>query len=492
MSKPVILCVDDEKLILTSLRDQLQHKFGNQYQIELAESAEEALELTDELLESNVEMPLVIVDYVMPGMYGDELLVQLKEKIPNTLNIMLTGQATAEAVGEAVNKASLFRYIAKPWHETDFLLTVESALESYAQKQEIIRQQHYRHMLSKVIALALQPGELTQQLSLALQDLISVPELNQASAAIYLLNSDKKQLRLHCQIDQANTEFPSYRPAPSRTNGGSIEIENNLLETPLSYQSNLLGMIYVSHADTIKLHSRVLELLNAYADAVAGILSLKQYQYKLEKHNAELEGVVKRRTEALQSALKKQSELNDILLDANSKLDYFASMDGLTSLYNRRFFMKLANSELERARRYNHSTTFMMLDLDHFKSINDRYGHMAGDHVLEQVAEILKEESREVDLIGRLGGEEFAIVSPESNLDQASQLAERIRKKLNNTEITFNGNTISITASIGITEIIEKDNQIDAAMSRADYALYRSKDTGRNIVSVIEDPSETK
>ena len=232
-----------------------------------------------------------------------------------------------------------------------------------------------------------------------------------------------------------------------------------------------------------------MELLYSFGDALAGIISLKQYQYQLEQHNANLETMVDKRTHDLKQALKKQSDLNDILLDANSKLDYFASMDGLTTLYNRRFFMKLANAELERSKRYSLPSSFIMLDLDHFKNINDQYGHLAGDYVLEQVAIILKSECREVDLVGRLGGEEFAILSPQSNLSQAQQLAERIRTIINNTELDYKGNVIKTTASIGITEVKDSDTGIDTVMSRADCALYQSKDTGRNLVTVATPPN---
>ena len=146
--------------------------------------------------------------------------------------------------------------------------------------------------------------------------------------------------------------------------------------------------------------------------------------------------------------------------------------------------VKLANSEVERAKRYSHPTTFMMLDLDFFKNINDDYGHLTGDHVLERVARLLEAESREADIIGRLGGEEFAILSTESTLQQANQLAERIRARVKNEIIEFDGHQIRVTISIGISEVRESDELIEQAMNRADKALYQSKGTGRNLVSI--------
>lgn len=137
MSKPVILCVDDETIILEALKDQLQRKFSNEYVIETSDGSADALEFIQELLDENIDVPLVIADYIMPEMKGDELLRKIHEISPNTLNILLTGQANIEGVTNAVNYASLYRYIAKPWDENDLELTAKEALKSYFQKREI-------------------------------------------------------------------------------------------------------------------------------------------------------------------------------------------------------------------------------------------------------------------------------------------------------------------------------------------------------------------
>jgi PAS domain S-box-containing protein len=137
MSKGTIICVDDERYVLTSLRDQLSHYLGSEYEIELAESGEEALEIFEEFRESKIEIALIISDQIMPGMKGDELLIKIHEQYPKTLKILLTGQANAEAVGKAVNFANLYRYIAKPWDKTDLCLTVIEAIRSYDQDKEL-------------------------------------------------------------------------------------------------------------------------------------------------------------------------------------------------------------------------------------------------------------------------------------------------------------------------------------------------------------------
>jgi len=137
MEKAVILCVDDEKIILTSLKEQLRRNFHAEYFIETVESGEEALEVVEELLEDTVALPVVISDHIMPGMKGDELLKRIHLRAPGTLKILLTGQANADAVGNAVNNANLYRYISKPWEETDLILTVSKALRSYFQDKKL-------------------------------------------------------------------------------------------------------------------------------------------------------------------------------------------------------------------------------------------------------------------------------------------------------------------------------------------------------------------
>jgi len=141
MAKPVIICVDDELFVLASLEEQLKYQFGERYQIETASSGEEALEIFKHYQNERIEIPLMIADQVMPGIQGDELLIAIHAIDQDTLSILLTGLASAEAVGNAVNFASLYRFIAKPWHRDDLLLTVKEALTHYFQKKKLQTQE---------------------------------------------------------------------------------------------------------------------------------------------------------------------------------------------------------------------------------------------------------------------------------------------------------------------------------------------------------------
>ncbi|MBE9117955.1 response regulator [Lusitaniella coriacea LEGE 07157] len=129
MPKSIILCVDDEPIVLTSLKEQLKRRFGRQYMYETAQNPVEALQIIEELIEDEIEVSLVIADWLMPDMKGDEFLIQVHEKCPKTVTIMLTGQADTDAVERAKLKANLHRCLSKPWTEDELVAVVLSGLE---------------------------------------------------------------------------------------------------------------------------------------------------------------------------------------------------------------------------------------------------------------------------------------------------------------------------------------------------------------------------
>ena len=152
MSRQVIICVDDERTVLRSLKAELQEAVGNDYTIEIAEGGEEALELIEELLEDGDEVLLIISDHIMPDMKGDELLKQAHLILPKSIKIMLTGQADIGAIANAINSANLYRYITKPWQSEDLRLTVREALNSYFQAQRLAQQNAKLQQMNQELA----------------------------------------------------------------------------------------------------------------------------------------------------------------------------------------------------------------------------------------------------------------------------------------------------------------------------------------------------
>lgn len=171
------------------------------------------------------------------------------------------------------------------------------------------------------------------------------------------------------------------------------------------------------------------------------------------------------------------------LTKAYELLQVEANTDPLTQVSNRRPFLKNLEAQFEKARQQGVPLSVAMLDVDHFKRINDTYGHDAGDKTLQELSRMLIREFRSIDLVGRLGGEEFALVFPDTDLLGAYVACERMRSMLQSTEITADRHKIRLTVSIGLTEISEQAEASAALLKRADELLYVAKNSGRNQVA---------
>ena len=181
----------------------------------------------------------------------------------------------------------------------------------------------------------------------------------------------------------------------------------------------------------------------------------------------------------------KIKDLQDELKIKNARLSELSVTDGLTNIYNRRYLREKLELEFSRCSRYNLPMAYMMFDLDHFKSVNDRYGHMAGDYILVEVAAILKRNSRKPDLVARYGGEEFAMLLPSTQKKGAKALAERVREDVENARFTFEKHEISLTLSGGVVLFPHPEiRTADQLIRKADEALFSAKQGGRNRVVV--------
>lgn len=168
--------------------------------------------------------------------------------------------------------------------------------------------------------------------------------------------------------------------------------------------------------------------------------------------------------------------------EARRELYRLATTDPLTGAYNRRHFFEMANREVQRSRRYGGSVAVLMADVDHFKRLNDTYGHALGDQALAFLADAMRSTLRPPDLLGRVGGEEFAILLPETPSRGANELAERLCQVVREGSFEHEGTTISMTISAGYATVSRSETDIDGALARADSALYAAKDAGRDRV----------
>jgi diguanylate cyclase (GGDEF)-like protein len=182
----------------------------------------------------------------------------------------------------------------------------------------------------------------------------------------------------------------------------------------------------------------------------------------------------------------------DLATQYADHLEGLAITDPLTRLYNRRHFETAARAELARFQRYFRPLSMLILDVDHFKSINDRFGHAAGDIVLSTIADACRSIKRASDIAARIGGEEFAILLPETNAEAARVFAERLRREISECAPIIQGEKLALTASVGVAAATRHTTRVSALLQSADEALYQAKRTGRDRVCVATAKTDTE
>lgn len=244
------------------------------------------------------------------------------------------------------------------------------------------------------------------------------------------------------------------------------EIEN-LIDSVADKSVEMFSLFEID-AGAMKPYSQILQ----EANKELGKLNLS-YEHLLIKYKQE-----KERAQSLAQELK----------ESNEKLREIALRDGLTDLYNHRYFQEAMDKELSRAERYSRPLSLILFDLDHFKKVNDSYGHRAGDIVLKEISALVQSKVRTNDIVARYGGEEFTIILPETELKGAAVLAERIRVAVEEKEIIADSHKIKATISLGVSTYLPGDKKTSKTeiVDAADAALYHSKDSGRNKLSIAK------
>jgi diguanylate cyclase (GGDEF)-like protein len=271
----------------------------------------------------------------------------------------------------------------------------------------------------------------------------------------------------HCRNCKEDSRFLNKLSQPDDLLPGSI------ISVPISTVNGLIGVLNISHPDANYFSEWHIRLLQIYKNMMGEMIT----NYRLPR---QIEEQIAARTKELEVALKNMNQLKKYH-------ESMSMLDELTGLYNRRYFYMQIEAALARSKRYKQPLCLLVLDLDHFKAINDSYGHGFGDIVLKDVATSLREEIRESDILARFGGEEFVITFTDIDRKKGKQFAERIRQKIASLGWKVQGQEVKITTSIGVhclvEEALEQDSfDIDALLNYADQALYAAKAGGRNSV----------
>ncbi|MEQ8483156.1 MAG: diguanylate cyclase [Pseudomonadales bacterium] len=227
-------------------------------------------------------------------------------------------------------------------------------------------------------------------------------------------------------------------------------------------------------------------LLTGEADSVE--LAIGERTYHVRGTRLEPEAPGAGQTVLVLRDITERLEAEGALRQVKQEMERLAHTDALTGLHNRRYFLRRMNEESERVKRHGHALSVLLLDLDHFKEINDTHGHDAGDRMLEQIARVIEASKRDSDVAARLGGEEFALLLPETSVDGALRLAERLRVLIADTTIsTVAAASVGLTTSIGVATVSPSTPSAAALLQRADRALYEAKRAGRNAVHCARD-----
>lgn len=212
---------------------------------------------------------------------------------------------------------------------------------------------------------------------------------------------------------------------------------------------------------------------------------LEQFKAKSDSLLREKDTIVNELIESKKLLEKYSNNLEEMVEQRTEILKWLSITDPLTGLYNRRYFIEQIELEFKRAKRYNRDLSLLMLDIDHFKAVNDNYGHQVGDIVLRKISSIIINQLRDSDLAFRYGGEEFMVILPETKPDDAMNVAKRMKQEIMETRHDYRNFNFKVTASIGIVSVkdmLDTFETVDDIIKKVDDNLYKAKNSGRNTI----------
>jgi diguanylate cyclase (GGDEF)-like protein len=354
------------------------------------------------------------------------------------------------------------------------------------------------------------PGGAARRLDAVLEGLIRrIQALFQFRIA-YIALHDLARNEFDLRIEQVGGERqpPSYRPLDSGLAGlvfasgeplliavwdrASADLRaravlapgekpGSLMLVPLRHEDRVIGVLSIQHAQPAYYSEGDLNALQVLANDSAALIADAQTFDELDDHRAHLEELVAARTAALEASLARNDALLAEVQAKGQMLEKQSREDALTGVANRRHFDERLAAEIARAGRYSHPLCLLLLDLDHFKRINDSFGHAAGDAVLRVAARTMAASARSTDFVARIGGEEFAVLLPEQDFSGAHAMAENLRALVAGLDTNEIAPNLRVTASLGLA-VLRPGEDRDSLLRRADAALYEAKNAGRNRV----------
>jgi two-component system cell cycle response regulator len=485
---PTILLADDDEALLNTLVCILKDR-GHEV-VPVSDSTTLLTRLSD------VSPDLLMLDIMMPKVDGLQILEQIKgdERWQDLPVLMISSMSPEDGTVKSLGLGAS-DFISKPFRVKELLARVdahlrtgialrdaraearEQAAEAKAQAEEAAIRAEMVDILHEVTD-ALKAEEIYHILARRVAHVLNITKCSlvipqpDGQVGLVVVASDNPMLRnLEIQLDG----YPEIRKA---LNTNKPVLVANVREDPLYAEVRERWS-----RDGIQVPTKsVIAIPFSLKGAQSGVFFLRTLDQGVTLTQSDVafaDQVIKTAINAIEKAYELETVQSD-----KERYRWLATIDALTGCLNRRAFMERLERELNRVRRYKTEFSVLMIDLDRFKDVNDSRGHLVGDSVLRQIGDLLRSEVRSVDLAARYGGEEFVIVLPETDADGALVFAERLRKRVMQTDFSETAEALNITVSIGVASATP-DGDVptpDTLISQADKALYRAKNQGRNRV----------
>ncbi len=404
-----------------------------------------------------------------------ELMLQLLTRFPPSFTKVIDERALARAASSARNRKDLLHIVDKMSQDLSLFirnLSSKNAENSYSESNgEILI-----HLLQRISL----PEYLTEQALKLKQTIEKADPKNSITTMVEATADLIMQMRVRLQAEKQELEqFLSEISEHLKALDIDIQITSRLRDESAAslqqYDEDLESEVRgleESLDETIELDG-LKQLVEERVKTIR--LHMGAFRKSEEQRNCTADETIKKLTNRIDEMEQETKSLREEVEKEHNS----AVRDALTNIPNRLAYEERIQSEIERCKRYNSPMAFVVWDIDHFKGINDHYGHIAGDKVLAVIAEVLKKNLRAADFIARYGGEEFVVIMPETEIDKAEKGCEKIRDAIESCNFHYRDTSVPITASCGYTSYKEGDSR-DSLFDRADKALYKAKESGRN------------